>query len=359
MQRSIYGNTQKEVLEKLQKVSVDISRGAFSPPDKIKVSEWMQTWLTQYKADIKPSSFVSYEQHIKNHINPGLGAVRLQELKAPAIKKLYNDMLKQGLSPKTIRVLNGVLHGALKKAMHLGYIISNPCDMCTLPRLIQREMKPLDKPEVARFLKQIEGNELEALFITALFTGRREGELFGLTWDCVNFEAGSVTSYRQLLRPRKKGDSFCFGPLKNDKVVTTFPGQIVLDALKKQKKRQAEMRLMAGNQWDEGELKGLVFTTPTGKHLNYNVVPRQLSRNLEAAGIEKRRFHDLRHSFAVLSIQAGDDIKTVQENLSHATAAFTLDKYGHVTHTMKQASAQRMNEFVNDLLTSSGKESSA
>ena len=117
------------------------------------------------------------------------------------------------------------------------------------------------------------------------------------------------------------------------------------------KKQQIVIRLKAGNLWDEEEFKNLVFTTAMGKHLNYNVVLRQLNHHLRSAGLEERRFHDLRHSFAVLSIQAGDDIKTVQENLSHATAAFTLDKYGHVTQTMRQASSQRMNAFVNEMLS--------
>lgn len=359
IQLSVYGDTQKEVLVKLQKVSVDISRGVYTPPDKIKVSEWMETWLNQYKADIKPSSRVSYEQIIINHINPGIGAVRLQDLKAPSIQKLYNDMLKEGYASKTIRAINGVMHGALKQAMRLGIIGTNPCDICTLPRLVQKEMKPLDKPEVARFLKQIEGDDLEALFITALFTGRREGELFGLTWDCVNLETGAITSYRQLLRPRKKGEGFRFGPLKNDKVVTTYPSQIVIDSLRSLKRQQASMRLKSGDQWDEREFTNLVFTTSTGKHLNYNVVLRQLKHHLRAAGIEERRFHDLRHSFAVLSIQAGDDIKTVQENLSHATAAFTLDKYGHVTQSMRKASTERMNAFVREIKASNGQETSA
>ncbi len=67
---------------------------------------------------------------------------------------------------------------------------------------------------------------------------------------------------------------------------------------------------------------------------------------MEEIGTPTTRFHDLRHSYAVVSIKSGDDIKTVQENLGHATAAFTLDVYGHVTDQMKQASASRMEQFI-------------
>ena len=96
----------------------------------------------------------------------------------------------------------------------------------------------------------------------------------------------------------------------------------------------------------------------TGKHLNYYAVLRQLNFHLNAAGIEERRFHDLRHSFAVLDIQAGDDIKTVQKNLSQATAAFTLDRYGHVTQMMRQESKQMINAFVKEIKASNGHETS-
>ena len=83
--------------------------------------------------------------------------------------------------------------------------------------------------------------------------------------------------------------------------------------------------------------------------MNYTIVLRHLKKALAAAGLPEKRFHDLRHTYAVTSLQAGDDVKTVQENLGHQTAAFTLDQYGHVTETMRQASAQRMEAFINGL----------
>lgn len=119
-------------------------------------------------------------------------------------------------------------------------------------------------------------------------------------------------------------------------------------ALKHQRARQAEMQLQAGPLWDNPH--GLVFTSKLGGPLEQWSVDQRFSAVVAAAGLEGVRFHDLRHTFAVASIRAGDDIKTVQGNLGHATAAFTLDRYGHFTERMKQDSAQRMESFIKGVL---------
>ena len=103
------------------------------------------------------------------------------------------------------------------------------------------------------------------------------------------------------------------------------------------------MRMEAGDAWEE---HGLVFTNQTGGYLSYRTVYDCFKRIVRNIGAPATRFHDLRHTFAVASIKSGDDIKTVQENLGHATAAFTLDVYGHVTKQMKQDSAARMEQFI-------------
>ena len=103
------------------------------------------------------------------------------------------------------------------------------------------------------------------------------------------------------------------------------------------------MRMEAGDAWQEN---GLVFSNQTGGYLSYRTVYDCFKRIVKRIGSPSTRFHDLRHTYAVACIKSGDDIKTVQENLGHATAAFTLDVYGHVTKQMKQDSAQRMEQFI-------------
>jgi integrase len=117
--------------------------------------------------------------------------------------------------------------------------------------------------------------------------------------------------------------------------------------LKEQKRAQAKMRLKAGEVWSSAE--NYIFTNELGEHLARQTVYKHFKRIVSDLGIPEVRFHDLRHSYAVAAIHSGDDIKTVQENLGHATASFTLDIYGHVTLQMKRDSADRMERFINSV----------
>ena len=125
-----------------------------------------------------------------------------------------------------------------------------------------------------------------------------------------------------------------------------MPVPFVMDLLKEHQKEQQAMRTAAGDIWNEGKFPGLVFTFPDGSHLSQWIVWKELQKILKKAGLDHYRVHDLRHTFAVNSIMAGDDIKTLQENMGHFSAAFTLDRYGHMTTTMRQASSSRMQAFI-------------
>ena len=344
LQRSVYGSTQKEVRLKLQQATVDINNGVYADPSHLTVGAWLDVWHAEYLGNVKPATVVSYAQQVKNYIKPAVGAVKLSSLQSAPIQKLYNDLQRSGLSPKTIKGVHGVLHKALQQAMKLGYIRSNPTSACILPRVEKPEIKPLDAPEMAMFLDAIHGHKLEALFIVAMFTGLREGELVGLTWDRIDLREGVIVVDRQLLRPRVKGDHFVFGPLKNDKTRTIRPAQFVIDTLRAYKKEQLTNRIRAGSLWNEGP--GYVFSDEFGEHVSYWKLTKHFKNVLTSIGIEKRRFHDLRHTYAVSALRSGDDVKTVQGNLGHHSAAFTLDIYGHVTDSMKQESAGRMEAFI-------------
>ena len=197
---------------------------------------------------------------------------------------------------------------------------------------------------MGRFLAAIQGHPFEYIYLTDLFTGLRQSELLGLTWEDINFSAGHITIRRQLQFLGSKYGGYRFTTPKNNKIRQIFPAKYVMDILKKQQRRQFEMRLAAGAEWSNPD--DLVFTDVLGKHLKHDLIYRHVKRIFAQIGCPDRRFHDLRHSYAVLAIQAGDDIKTVQENLGHYSAAFTLDVYGHVTDQMKRDSADRMERHI-------------
>ena len=171
----------------------------------------------------------------------------------------------------------------------------------------------------------------------------RRGEVLGLTWDCVDLSRGTILINRQLQNIPGKPGEFHLVPTKNGKGRTITAAASVVDLLKRHRAQQNEMRLKAGALWNDSNF---VFTDELGKHLAPSTVYHNYKQIVASIGIPAARFHDLRHSYAVAAIRAGDDIKTVQGNLGHHTAAFTLDVYGHVTEEMKQASADRMEQFI-------------
>lgn len=355
IRRSISGKTQKEVAKKLKEATASIDAGTYLPPSKMTVGQWLDIWTDEYLGGVKPRTVDSYKATVRNHLKPNLGAVRLEALTAHTIQSMYNNMVKDrngkpGLSPKSVKNAHGVLHKALQQAVSNGYIRFNPADACILPRVEKTELHPLDEDQISAFLKEIQGHKYEYLYTVALFTGMREGEILGLTWDSVDMDTGSITINKQLQRERDGSGEYALVSTKSGKVRTITAAPFVISTLKKAQQEQRLWRLRSGGSWDNK--LNLVFTNELGQHLSAQTVYLHFKKIVAAIGSPDTRFHDLRHSYAVASIKSGDDIKTVQNNLGHATAAFTLDVYGHVTEQMKQESAARMEAFIKSVSTS-------
>ena len=249
------------------------------------------------------------------------------------------------LSAKSVKNCYGVLHKALSQAVINGYIIKNPCDGVQLPRVEKKEISPLNEAEIRAFLKEIQGHRNEILFKTALFTGMRQGELMGLQWNNVDFKAGTILVCQQMIHEKKQGGVYKLAPTKTDGIRKITPAPIVMDWLREWKKEQNIKRLAIGNKWDT-EFDGLVFTDNMGKHMSNTTLSHEGKMIGKRIGKENFRFHDLRHSYAVAAIRAGDDMKTVSSNLGHATISITMDIYASYTDDMAKASANRMNEYI-------------
>lgn len=348
IQRSITGKTQKEVAQKLKAATTAIDEGTYSTPSKMTVGQWLDIWTEEYLGGVKPRTKDSYKATVRTHIKPNLGAIRLDALTSHTIQGVYNNLGSKegkgkGLSAKTIKNIHGVLHKALQQAVANGYIRFNPTNSCVLPKITKKELHPLNEDQITSFLKAIKGHRFEALFITTLFTGMREGEVCGLLWDCVDLNKGTLIINKQLQKIRGSGGEYALVSTKNSKGRTITLAPSVVNVLRGVKKKQLENRLRHGECWTNS---GFVFTDELGIHMKPHTVYLDFKKVMTEIGSPETRFHDLRHSYAVAAIKSGDDIKTVQENLGHATASFTLDVYGHVTEKMKRDSANRMELFI-------------
>lgn len=373
IRKTYTGKTQKEVREKMQAAAVAVQDGDFFEPAKITVGSWFDLWFRDYCCDKKYLTVKQYKSMTETHIRPALGAVKLSKLSAPQIQGFYNELQRTGrtvkekdketgktvtrqepLSAKTVKNIHGIMSKALSTAVDVGYIKSNPAERVTLPRVEKKEICPLTDSQVKAFMAACAGHEYERVYKLILFTGLREGEALGLTWDCIDFKAGTIKVVKQLQKRPERDGGYTFAPLKNDKARTITAAPFVIQLLKEQQRAQLEQRLKAAEAWQgwqdlEERKTGLVFTRDNGRHLDVTMLYKAYKKLAEQIGAPESRVHDLRHTYAVLSLQNGDPIKTVQDNLGHATAAFTLDVYGHVSEKMKEDSAARMQAYIDNL----------
>ena len=345
IRKSHYCKTQKEAAQLLRKLSSQIDDGTYAEPSKLTLRGWLEIWQKDYIGDVKLSTRQKYEQMMRVHILPAMGSVKLNDLTAIIVQRFYNQLTEKGLSAKTVQCIHGVLHRALKQAAELELIRTNPCDRCKTPRVKTRtEIHPLEGGQIGAFLRAVEGDAFEDLFFVDLFTGMREGEICGLAWDAVNFRAGTITIRQQLQKEKKKGGCHYIASTKNDRVRTITAAPYVMGILKEifaeQKKQHMTCGLAWKNEWN------LVFTRPDGSYIPPQTALKHFKRAAARIGRPDARFHDLRHTYAVTALQEGDSVKTVQANLGHATASFTLDVYGHVSEKMKEESAARIEKFI-------------
>lgn len=353
-----YHKLQSEVVKMMDAYKADMKSGLFVEPSKMNLAQWLDVWHAEYMGGVKNRTAERYESAIRVHIKPALGATKLDKLTAPMIQNMYNKMHrarladpkgKAGLSPKSIKNVHGILHEALQRAVKLDYIRVNPCDGCELPRVVRHEIKPLSDTEAGAFLKEIRGHKYERLFTVMIFSGMRQGEALGLRWSRVDLKAGTIRIDCQLQKERIKGGGGKYRIVEtktsNIRSVTLAP--FVVSVLKEQKKAQAEQRLFFGSGWKND--MDLVFTHEDGSHLTADTTYGCFKVIAKKIGVEAARLHDLRHTFATLSLQNGDDLKTVSEALGHSNIGTTANIYAHVTEKMRRDSADRMETLIQSI----------
>ena len=181
----------------------------------------------------------------------------------------------------------------------------NPADNCELSRVEKKEIRPLDSEDINRFMEAVQNHPFRALFLTTLFTGLRRGEVFGLRWDCVDLEHGTITINKQLQNIPGQPGAYRLVSTKNGKSRTLKASHFVVELLRQQKEEQEKMKRLVGELWHD---EGYVFCDAMGRHLSPSTVYPNFKRIANDIGVPDARLHDLRHSYAVASLQAGDDI---------------------------------------------------
>lgn len=382
IRKSIYGKTKGEVSTKLRELTVDRDKGDLFEPTKMTVGQWFTIWTENYLDGVKYLTAKHYKAQVKNHLQPLLGGIKMSQLSPAIIKAAYTKMQKEGrtvlqydengktirdkngkamtktapLSPKSIRNIHGILTKSLQTAVDMGYIKHNPCEPLAhyLPRVEREEPSYLDEDKRRLFLQEVQGDEYSYLFQVILWLGLRESEAAGLTWDCIDHEKGTVTIRQQLIKRPKSDGGFELASPKNGKQRIISPAPFVMDIFKKRKAQQTEQRLAAGEAWvgwqnAREQETALVFTTLTGSYLSPQTIYNHYKKIAARIGAEDTCVHSLRHTHVAIRMENEDNIKAIQEDVGHYSSAFTMDRYGHITTKMKKTSADKMQQYFEEL----------
>jgi integrase len=337
-----YGKTRKEVQEKLAVATHDRQQGTIVTAPNQTIEQFLTNWLTTHKSSVRPRTTERYEGFIRLHVVPVIGRVRLDKLSAQHVQTLYAQKLEEGLSPTTVNTLHMMLHRALKDAVRWGLVARNVCDLVSPPRRAHYEFKSLSKEQAQKLLTALHGHNMEALFVLALTTGMRRGEILALKWQDIDFEHNMLQVRR--IFTRAKGQRYLEAEPKTEKSrrSVALPA-ITTTLLKKHQESQQEFRRQAGEYWQAHDL---VFCTALGTPLNPNKVLERFKTVLKKAGLPDIRFHDLRHSAATMLLTMGVHPKVVQELLGHNQISMTMDIYSHVLPTMQKEAMSKMDETL-------------
>lgn len=318
------------------------------------VGEWIAEWLPNYaKPRIRERTYEKYLSCFSNYILPKFKTTRLRDLSTPALQKHFNELLvdggaeKTGLSPSTIGAARRYFAFCIDDAIKEGLLLQNPVRLVKAPRLQRKEIVVITKNEVARLIEVArEMNHpfmsvmMPELISLAVRTGLRQGEIFGLMWEDVDFSNSCIFVRRSLAHVVGKGAVFQETKTKGSRRRILLMREDV-DALQVYRAWQKNYSEEMG---DKFTWRNLIFTSPFGAPISpTNFARRYFHPLLKKCGIKEGfTFHSLRHTHATLLLQQGVNPKIVQERLGHSSIKVTMDTYSHVLPDMQKQAVDAM-----------------
>jgi integrase len=321
----------------------DADQGTLPGPANLTVERYLTSWLSDsIKGTLSRATYDAYKRDVHHHIIPELGRRKLKELTPGDIRRLYRKMAERGLKDRSIEYVHITLRKSLKAAVIDKVINHDPTDgvrPLKTPTGAAKESRALNPPQVKALLEAASESRFEALYVVAIHTGLRRGELLGLMWTDADLDAGTLAVRRSL------DVDGTFKASKNRAARRTLRlTPRALDALKTHKVRQNAERLQAGARWQDHDL---VFPNTVGKPMNAgNLYRREFQPLLERAGLADAGYtiHSLRHTFATTLADKGVHPSTAQKMLGHSDIRMTLAIYTHATDGMQDAATDALEE---------------
>lgn len=344
--------TRKVAQTALTTVLASLESGVYTEGKDITLGEFLlEEWLPVTQSTIRSTTYASYTTHVKKHIVPTLGQVKLQKLTPVMINGLYAQLLKDGkvcgsggLSANSVRRVHATLHRALGDAVRWDRLSRNPCDAADPPRLgvdWEEKTQAWTNLELRKFLETAKQERLYPLWLTLAMTGLRRGEALALRWTDVDLERARLSVRRSLVPINGTVEVHEPKTNRGRRLVALDP--FTVSVLKVWNCRQKEEHLESGPAWTDS---GLVFTRPDGDLIHPERVSKAFRAIVKKTGLTQIHLHDLRHTHATLALAAGVHPKVVSDRLGHATVAITLDIYSHAIPALSEEAAATVAALV-------------
>jgi integrase len=331
--------TKRDAQDALMKLQREHASGARIESRGMTVAGFLEDWVENtVRPARRENTYVSYEKTCRLHIIPRIGHLRLADLRPSNVQALYAELERSRVGARTRSYVHAVLKTALRRALKWGYIASNPCDAVDRPRAERRKMRTWTTEQARAFLAAAEQDRLHAMYVLAIVTGLRQGELFGLHWSDFDPDLSSVFVQRALVQSA--------GKVYDDEVKTPAGRRrIDLPPVAIAALRRHRERMRADGLGDVAR----VFCNRLGGPLRIsNLYRRDFVPLIERAGVPRVTFHEMRHTCATLLLAAGEHPKVVQERLGHSRIAVTLDTYSHVLPSMQHAASIKMQALLGE-----------
>lgn len=332
-------STRQQAIAWIKEINTQIERGLSFEGSRVTLAEFVAYYMRATDQAHRAETRRREEQVFRLYVLPPLGHYRLKDLRPEHIQNLYNSMLAEGKSVHQVHYAHVVLRQALNMAQKLGLVTSAATSRVLLPQKPHKEMRVLDEGEVARLLEAARETRFESLLYLAVTTGMRTGELLGLKWDDIDWDAKTLRVERQVTANRRE-----FTDTKTRYARRTISlGDRSVEMLRTQRQRLVLERQFAKDRWKE---YGLVFPSTIGTPLTHMSLWKSFKKILRSANLPDIRLHDLRHTSATLMLSHGVPLVVASRRLGHSKASITLDVYGHLLPSLQQQAADVMDDLV-------------
>lgn len=310
------------------------------------LEHYILEWFKVHAAQLKGSTRDDYQKLIHKYIIPHLGKIPLDNLRRSTFDKFYFDLQQTGVGDSQIRYVHRVIHKALQDAVQDRLMQYNPSDRAKTPKKTKsaRKPAPLSEAQTIHLVEKAMQTAIGPMIHLAIKTGMRQGELFALQWDDIDWDNRQIHVQRNLQRAVKDGKEVreFSTPKTATSCRTIMVGEKTIETLRFQQQTVEVKKSFAGQKWVELDL---VFPSSIGTPLNPSNISKQFQAVLKNANLKRIRFHDMRHIAASIMLNHGIPVMTVSSILGHSQPSTTLNMYGHHFNTANVQAAVMMDDI--------------